>query len=106
MEEFKNQTLKELKWWAWAATVLPIGALAFVFFAWLYGLDNWINIAMVVGSASMFVIAVVWWWWVIKVVKCLIDMWTETGQNLQDVSTTVKEIRSLVQEAVSSDNDK
>lgn len=106
MEEFKQRTIQQLKWWVWAAAVLPLSALAAMFFIWVYDLDHWINVVMVTGSTTMFIIAVSWWWWAIRVVRCLLDLWSDTSRGLGEVSTTVKEIRTIIKTEIINNSDK
>jgi len=106
MVDFKNKTIKEIRLWIWAAVVLPLSSLAAMFFVWVYGLDHWINIIMITGSTTMFVIAVAWWWWAIHVFKRLLDLWENTGTGLRDVSSDVKDIRSMVKDVIKNRDDK
>jgi len=106
VEEFKQKTIKQLRLWVWAATVLPLSALAAMFFIWVYDLSHWINVVMVTGSTMMFVIAVSWWWWAIRVVRCLLDLWTDTGQGLKEVTDTVREIRTIIRSEIIDKDDK
>jgi hypothetical protein len=106
MTNFKNKTMNEIRLWAWAAAVLPLSSLAAMFFIWVYGLDHWINIVMIIGSTTMFTVAVAWWWWAMYVFKRLLELWVNTGEGLSEVLTDVKEIRQLVEEVIPSKKDK
>jgi hypothetical protein len=103
---FKNKTLKEIHAWAWLASVLPITALAGLFFIWALGSDTWLQIAMVVGATSMFVIAVAWWWWALYVFRTLIQHWDYTKDNVAQVSKELKEIKNIFREIFFNRSDK
>ena len=103
---FRNKVLTEIRWWAWAAAVLPISSLATLFFIWAYGTDRMFNMAMVIGSSSMFVIAVVWWWWALYSIKTLVSHWDETRNNVKDVVIEVKAIKGLVRDIIKLKIDK
>jgi hypothetical protein len=106
MMNFKDKTLKEIRLWAWAAAVLPLASLAAMFFIWVYGLDHWINILMIIGSTTMFTVAVAWWWWAMHIFRSLLDVWDNTGQGLCEVLADIKEIRSMVKEVIPNNLDK
>jgi ABC-type multidrug transport system fused ATPase/permease subunit len=103
---FRNKTLQEIRWWAWAAAIMPISALAGLFFIWAYGTSNMFNIAMIVGSSTMFVVAVLWWWWALHAIYTLIDHWDETSTNVKAVVSDVKDLKAFVQETFRPAEDK
>jgi len=106
MINLRNKTIKEIRLWIWAAAVLPISSLAAMFFIWVYGLDHWINTLMIIGSTTMFTVAVAWWWWAMYVFKRLLDFWVNTGQGLHQVLIDIKEIRQMVKEVIPNKEDK
>ena len=106
MLDFKTKKLREIRWWAWAAAVLPLSSLAGLWFIWAFGTDHAVNIAMIVGFTAMFAIAVAWWWWALHVFKSLLDLWKDTGQGLEQVLDDVKEIKTLVREVIPKQDDK
>lgn len=101
--DFREKTLRQIRLWAWAAAVLPISALAGIFFVWRFGTDSWVSIAMIVGETTMFVAAVVWWWWAMYTMKKLIKQWDVTKDNVVEVLTDLKEIKVMVKETTASD---
>lgn len=101
---FKEKTIKQIRLWAWAAAVLPITALAGIFFIWRFYDSTIFGWAMIIGETSMFVVAVIWWWWAMYILRNLVRHWDETRKNVKDVLYDVKSIRQLVSK--SSDNDK
>ena len=105
MGNFKEKTLKEIKLWAWAAAVLPISALAGIFFIWWFGTKEMFSIALVVGETAMFATAAVWWWWALRVIKTLIAQWEYTRENVHEVLHEVKEVRAIVTQTM-ADKDK
>lgn len=95
---FKEQTIKQIRLWAWLAAVLPISALAGLFFVWRFTDGTIFGIAMVTGETVMFTVAVIWWWWALYVLRNLVKHWDDTRENVKDVLTDVKSIRQIVAE--------
>lgn len=104
--QFRNKTLKEIRWWAWLAVVMPISALAGFFFIWAYGTKTMVNIAMIIGSTTMFIIAVIWWWWALHAIKTLISHWDETASNVKTVAKEIRDLRSYISEIFQTRSDK
>lgn len=101
--DFRNNTIRQIRIWAWAATVLPITALAGIFFVYTY-LDKTIfGQVLAYGQTVMFAVAVVWWWWAMYTMRNLVRHWDETRDKVKEVSVDVKEIRSVILETLSRD---
>jgi hypothetical protein len=99
MNNFRKKTLKEIKIWAWAATVLPITSLAGLFFLHHFGWDSLIGQALVIGATIMCCFAVIWWWWAIytiaKVTHILDDSVVQFNEVKKELSHIKEEIKSL-----------
>lgn len=100
---FKTTTIRQIRIWAWAAAVLPLTALAGLFFVWRFSPDTILGYAFVFGEIAMFSIAVIWWWWAMYTMRNLIKHWDETKEKVSEVSADVKEIRSVILETLSKD---
>ena len=96
IEDFKIKTLKQIRLWAWAAAILPITALAGLFFVWTLGDGTLFGIAMVTGETVMFASAVTWWWWALYVLRNLVRHWDETREDVKSVLTDIKSMREIV----------
>jgi hypothetical protein len=103
---FRERTLKQLRMWAWAASIVPLTALSGIFFIWVFGDDIVFGYALIIGEVTMFAVAVVWWWWAIYVINNLVKQWDTTRNKVVDVLSRVREIKTLVQDAKSLDSDK
>ena len=101
--DFKNKTLNQIRLWAWAAAVLPITALAGIFFIWRFFDGSWLSIAMIAGETIMFIVAVIWWWWAMYTMRNLVKHWDETKNNVIGIVKDVKEMKSIVLEVLSKD---
>lgn len=101
--DFKTQTIKQIRLWAWAAAVLPIAALAGIFFTWRFYDNTIFGYMMIIGETAMFTAAVIWWWWAMYVLRNLVQHWDETRQNVQNVLHDVKSIRAIVADLFRSD---
>ncbi len=96
MNDFKTQTIKQIRLWVWAAAVLPVTALAGIFFTWRFYDSTVFGYAMIIGETAMFFVAVIWWWWAMYILRNLVKHWDETRENVKDVLTDVKSIRTIV----------
>jgi len=103
MIDFKTKTIKEIKWWGWAAAVAPISSLAGLFFIKTFGTDTWFAIALIIGETIFFTVAVIWWWWAMYVMRNLVSHWGETGEKIKEVSAGIKEVKSIVSEIQPND---
>lgn len=101
LKNFHKKKLKEIKWWAWFATVGPIVALAGLFFINIIGLHNWVETLLTIGAIIMFTIAVIWWWWAIWTIAKVTDILSNTVDRFdvvqEDLKTVKKGIRELDQ---------
>lgn len=100
---FEKTTIRQIRIWAWAATVLPITALAGLFFIWRFAPETLLGYTFVVGEILMFGIAVIWWWWAMYTMRNLVRQWDHTKEKVLEVSSDVKEIRSVILETLSRD---
>jgi hypothetical protein len=98
LRNFGLKKIQEIKLWAWAAAVLPLIALAGLFFVWLFGTEEMFNISMIVGATTMFTAAVIWWWWAIHSIYNLIVLWNKTDETMQEVKVDLKEIKESIKE--------
>lgn len=105
-ENFKDKTLNQIRWWAWAAAVLPITALAGLFFVWSLDDQTLWGYAMIAGETAMFGIAVTWWWWALYVLRNLVKHWDGTRQGISHVKDEISIIREMVKDIVYSGKDK
>ncbi len=101
--DFRKKTMRQIKIWAWAAAVLPITALAGIFFVWRFFDGTWFSTALVMGEIAMFAIAVCWWWWAMYTMRNLVKHWDETKDDVKGVLTDVREMKSMVLEVLSKD---
>lgn len=101
--DFKTQTIKQIRIWAWAAAVLPITALAGIFFTWRFYDSTVFGYAMIIGETAMFAIAVSWWWWAMYVLRNLVKHWDDTREHVKSVLTDVRSIRQIVKELLGKD---
>lgn len=103
MTNFKLDTIKQIRLWAWAAAVFPITALAGIFFVWTFGTSSILNWIIIIGETIMFSLAVIWWWWAMYILRNLVNHWDETKDKVQDVLVDLKEIKSIVVEVLKED---
>lgn len=104
LEDFKEKTIKEIRLWSWAAAVLPITALAAVFFVWKFFDSTILGWVMIVGETIMFSIAVIWWWWAMYILRNLIKHWDETRSRIIGVKTDITEIKKIVSEVLKQED--
>ena len=95
-KEFGEKTIKEIQLWAWAAAVVPVTALASIFFIWIFGTDELLKLAMTIGATVMFATAVVWWWWALHSIYKLLTLWTKTESTVTEVRQDLKDIKQAI----------
>jgi hypothetical protein len=100
MKNFHKMALKHIQWWAWAAVVLPLTALAGMFFVEFIGTDTQYKLALATGATVMFGIAVVWWWWALYIIAKVTGILAKTIDRFDDVDTDIKEIRKDLKEEI------
>lgn len=97
-KEFGERTIKEIRLWFWAAAVVPVTALATIFFVWVFGTDDALRAAMTIGASIMFATAVIWWWWALHSIYQLIALWTRTETTVAEVRQDLKHIKGSIRE--------
>jgi hypothetical protein len=97
-KKFGEKTVREIKLWAWAAAVVPITALAGLFFIWAFGTNEMLEQAMVVGATAMFATAVIWWWWALHSIYKLLTLWIKTESTVSEVRQDLKDIKTAIRE--------
>ncbi len=101
---FRQKTINQIRLWAWAAAVLPISALAGIFFVWKFFDGTVLGWALTIGETAMFIIAVTWWWWAMYVMRNLVKHWDETRESVKEVLDDVKDMRNIVLEVLKQDD--
>lgn len=99
MIKFYNQKLKEIKIWAWAATVLPISALAGLFLMEFIGLDDYKRIALTVGATIVFTFSVIWWWWALYTISKITHFLSESSEKFSEVKEEIKLVKEEIKKA-------
>lgn len=105
LNNFKSQTLRQIRLWAWAAAILPVTALAGIFFVWAFFDNTVFGIAMITGETLMFAVAVAWWWWAMYVLRNLVRQWDDTKDKVADVLTDIKDVKSIVNELLKKEKE-
>ena len=98
MKEFHKRALSQISIWAWAATVLPIVALAGLFFLEFIGLRSYYHVSLTIGATVMFAVSVVWWWWALYTIAKVTDTLGLTSEKLDTVVDEVVEIKKDITE--------
>lgn len=100
MKQFYRKKLKEIKWWAWLATVGPMFALSGLFFSHMLGFDTWYTTLMTVGAMGFFLAAVIWWWWAIWTIARITVSLGETSEKFDTVHDEIQQIKKDVKQAL------
>ena len=93
LKDFHRKKLNQIRWWAWAATVLPIVSLAGLFFINYIGTETYWDMALICGATIMFAIAVIWWWWAIYTIAQVTNILGTVADKFRDVGQEIKSIR-------------
>ena len=104
MTNFRTKTINQIRLWAWAAAVLPITALAGIFFVWKFFDGTVLGWALTIGETAMFIVAVTWWWWAMYVMRNLVAHWDETRDSVKEVLNDVKQMKVIVIEVLKADD--
>ena len=96
MKEFHKRALTQISIWAWAATVLPLVALAGLFFLEFIGMRSYYHITLTIGATLMFAISVVWWWWALYTIAGVTSVLGKTSDKLDIVVEEVVDIKKEV----------
>lgn len=91
--DFHLKALQQIRWWAWAAVVLPLTGLAGMFFVEFFGTDTHYRLALATGATVMFGIAVIWWWWALYIIAKVTMAISHAIEKLTDVDADIKEVR-------------
>jgi len=94
--DISEKTVRQVRIWANLATILPITALAGVFFIWVFGTETLFDIAMAIGATSMFCIAVIWWWWIIYTIVLLVKQNESAAYKIRETLGSIKDIKIML----------
>lgn len=97
-QNFKNKIIRQIRWWMWASAALPALGFSIIFFIWVFGTNEILGSALVIGEIVMFTVVVIWWWWALPVIRNIIKQWDLTRETIEDVSLDIKEIKKEVRE--------
>lgn len=103
MNNFFSKAIKDIRLWAWTAAILPMATLAGFLFIWIFAPISWLQWAITWAVISMFTVAIFWWWWIMWTVFNLVKQWSNTTQQVVEVSNEVKEIRSAIVQMLTKD---
>lgn len=93
MIKFYNQKLREIKIWAWAATILPMTALAGMFFIEFIGMSDTKRTFLTIGATLTFTTSVIWWWWALWTISKITHFLGESTEKFNEVKEEIKAIR-------------
>ena len=98
MKNFHTKKLKEIKLWAWAATVLPITLLCILFLVQILGFDAVKQKILVIGGTIMFTLSVIWWWWALHTIGSVTYLLSETLKKFKKVNTELDELKEDIKD--------
>ena len=93
MRDFHQKSLKQIKLWAWAASVLPVVGIVALILIKIFGTDDIYSVIVISGGTIIFAISVVWWWWVMYTVSQITAMLSKTSTNIEHVQDDLTKIR-------------
>ena len=96
MKDFHKKALKEIKLWAWAATVLPMIAIAGIILTYLIGFNSWLEILIVTVSSVLFGIAVIWGWWALHTIAGITGILANAFGRFEKVEQEVQSLRTEI----------
>lgn len=93
MKDFHKKSLKQIKLWAWAASVLPVVGIVALILIKLFGTDDIYSVIVIIGGTIIFSVSVVWWWWVMWTIAQVTTMLSHTSTSLDTVQNDLSTIR-------------
>ena len=90
------RSFRQISLWIKAAVILPIVALAGIFFIWVFDFTSLYSQLMVIGFTATFGIAVIWWWWAMWTISQILKYNQEILTNFRLTVSSIKELRDLV----------
>lgn len=94
IKDRSQQTMKEVKWWSYAAWTFPFVALFTIGFIYFIGLETLINKVLVAIFIIVASIAVFWWWWAIYKIYNFAYMLQKTSERLQSIKKQFSNIKN------------
>jgi len=98
MKDFHKKVLSQISIWAWAATILPIVALAGLFFLEFIGLRTYYHVTLVISATAMFAVSAVWWWWALYTIYRVTNILGKTSEKVETVVDEVKHIKKDIKQ--------
>ena len=96
IEKFKafyDTTNAEVRWWSYAAWILPLVALAGIFFVMVIGWDDsQLHRLAIVGGVTFFSISTCWWWWALYKLMKVSSLMLHTAESLKDIGSELRDI--------------
>jgi hypothetical protein len=93
---FRKKTLQEIRWWAWTAVAMLLSSVLGLSLLWIYGTPSVFNFFLTVGLSITGVVFLIWWWWALRAIKTLINHWDEINDNVKEVATEIKSLKSFI----------
>lgn len=91
-----KKLIRQANLWKYFAWSFPILYLAGLYLLELFGFDNYISKAIVIGGEIFFVVAVIWWWWAIHNIVAIMKTFQHTDKKLSDLLDDLKQIRKNI----------
>ena len=101
---FKIKTLRQIKIWTWLAAILPMSALAAVFFIWRFYDGSTLSTVFITGEVLIFTVAVIWWWWAMYTMRNLVKHWGTTNVKVLEVLGEIKDMKTQVRQTFKLDD--
>lgn len=61
-----DATVQAVKWWDYAARILPLVALSIIFWTWVLDYKELFEFAIITTATIFFTAGVIWWWWALR----------------------------------------
>ena len=95
-----DSTMQTVKWWDFAARVLPMAALGLMFWIEVIGYDSFYHYALITIASVFFATAVGWWWWALRKIGAIFitlkraqERFFEVQKELKNVTTEVSNLK-------------
>lgn len=93
MKKDTRHIINQAKIWIVAASVLPLVALAGLYFSTFIGWITNLEKVLTIGATIMFAISVLWWWWAVYKIIEFANLLKNTDESLQEIKSNIKSIK-------------
>lgn len=98
MKKLLENTVKQVRWWTWAAWTTPFVALAAIVLEHYIGHDDWLQKLMLTITIIFFTTSVLWWWWALSKIVKMYKVSHQNEDNFKELLSELKEAKEIIKD--------